>query len=359
LAVILAKLNKKEGLMENMSDFKKKYYQSLIDEEKQKLLDNKDLINSFKKFVSQYNVELKDKDFRYFNSVGIVATYPNLITYFHNQLIPDKEGLMDFDLLSEIYEKKRFAKGYLYAEKYMLMANSYFRRGFYYPNCFEPRFIELYWNLKLPNSKLFISLDLNRVRINVDNSMLLEYDTWYGAKFNKIISEIKDDVVKLRPPLDLDDFDISFFFSDSYALDIKWYTKDNIKTFQAEEFKTENIKVEKDGIEYFPVRYVHAEFDLNENYFRHFDGAIHFYTESEYLRRRDSDFNYNSKSNSHIKTKSEKLFKINGEIDIETWIEYTSHFFSKNSLVFEYFEGKYPDHIIEFLEKTKEINKKE
>ena len=145
---------------------------------------------------------------------------------------------------------------------------------------------------------------------------------------------------------------ISFFFSDSYALDIKWYTKDNIKVFQAEEFKTEKIKVEKDGIEYFPVRYVHAEFDLDKNYFRHFDGAIHYYTENEYLSRRDSDFNYNSKTESHIKTKSEKLFKINGEISIETWIEYTSHFFSKNSLAYEYFEGKYPKHIIELLEKV-------
>ena len=33
-----------------------------------------------------------------------------------------------------------------------------------------------------------------------------------------------------------------------------------------------------------------------KNYFRHFDGAIHFYTENEYLSRRDSDFNYNSKT---------------------------------------------------------------
>lgn len=345
--------------MKKMSDFKKKYFQHLLDEEKQKLVENKDTIESFKNFVSQYNIELKDEDFRYFNNVGIVATYPNLITNFNDLLIPDKEGLMDFDLLSQNFEKKRFAKGYLYGQNFMLMANSYFRRGFNYPNSFEPRFIELYWNLNLANSKLFISLDLNRVRINVDNSMVLEYDTWYGANFNKEINKIKDDVVKLRPPLDLDDFDISFFFADSYALDIKWYTKERIKTFQAEEFKTEKIKIEKDGVEYFPVRYIHAEFDLDKNHFRHFDGAIHFYTESEYYRRRDSDFNYNAKSSSHIKTKSEKLFKINGEISIETWIEYTSHFFSKNSLVFEYFEGKYPKHIIEFLEKTKELKNKE
>ncbi|HQZ24730.1 MAG TPA: hypothetical protein PLD18_05470 [Flavobacterium sp.] len=342
-----------------MSDFKKKYYQSIIDEEIRQLSENKGLIDSFKKFVSKYDIKLEDENFRYYETIGIIATYPNLITNFNSSLIPDKEGLMDLNLLSEIFEKKRFANGYLFSEKFMLMANSYFRRGFHYSNNFEPRFIEFYWNLNLPNSKTYISLDLDRVRINVDNSMCLERDTWYGAKFNKTIKNIKDDVVKLRPPLDLDDFDISFFFSDSYAFDIKWYTKDNIKTFQAEEFKTEKIKIEKDGIKYFPVRYIHAEFDLDKNHFRHFDGAIHFYTESEYLSRRDSDFNYNSKTDSHIKTKSKKLFKINGEISIETWIEYTSHFFSKNSLVFEYFEGNYPKHIINFLEKVNEIKAKQ
>ena len=341
--------------MENISDLKKKYLQNLIDQEKQKLLENKDIIESFKEFVSRYNIELSDENFRYFNSVGIVATYPNLILNLNDLLIPDKEGLLDFDLLCNNFEKKGFAKGYLYGQNYVLMANSYFRRGFHYPNSFEPRFIELYWNLDLENSKSFISLDLNRVRVNVDNSMLLELDTWYGAKFSMEICKIKDDVVKLRPPLDLDDLDISFFFADLYALDIKWYTQDRIKTFQAEEFKTDKIKIEKDGVEYFPVRYIHAEFDLDKNHFRHFDGAIHFYTKSEYYRRRDSDFNYNSKSSLHIKTKSEKLFKINGKISIEIWIEYTSHFFSKNSLVFEYFAGNYPKHIIEFLEKTKEL----
>jgi hypothetical protein len=340
--------------MENMSDFKKRYYQSLIEEEKQQLSKNKDLIDSFKDFASQYSIQLKDENFRYFDTIGIVATYPNLITHFDSSLIPDKEGLMDFDLLSETFEKRRFAKGYLYSEKFMLMANSYFRRGYHYGNSFEPRFVELFWELKLTNSKTYISLDLDRLRINVDSSMHMEFDTWYGAKFNRNIKDVKDDIVKLRPPLYLDDFDLSFFFGDTYSLDIKWYSANGIKTFQAEEFKTEKIKIEKDGVEYYPVKYIHAEFDLDKNYFRHFDGAIHFYTENEYVNRKDSDFNYNSKAESLIKTKSEKLFKINGKISVETWIEYTSHFFSKNPLVFEYFEGNYPKHIVDFLEKLNE-----
>jgi hypothetical protein len=43
------------------------------------------------------------------------------------------------------------------------------------------------------------------------------------------------------------------------------YTKgvNAIYLFQAEEFKIYEIKILKDGIEYFPVRYIHAEYDLN------------------------------------------------------------------------------------------------
>lgn len=38
---------------------------------------------------------------------------------------------------------------------------------------------------------------------------------------------------------------------------------------------------------------------------------------------------------------------------VETWIEFSSHFLTGNPLVFEYFEGKYPDYINEMLEKVR------
>jgi len=107
---------------------------------------------------------------------------------------------------------------------------------------------------------------------------------------------------------------------------------------------------------YFPVRYIHAEFDMNTNTFRHFDGAFHFYTEQEYYQRRDSDLNYNKKEYSQIKSRSKKLFKINGQISTETFVDLTSHFFSKNPLIYEYFTDQYPQHINEILEKIRNNN---
>lgn len=339
--------------MRELTEFQKQYQQCLIDEEKEELAKHAEQIIAFKKFMSQLGIFLQDENFKYYQTTGIVASYPNIISFLSPNLLPDKEGLLDFKNLCSHFELKDYMNGYLYSDNFMLLASSYFRRGFHHLNNYAPRFVELFWNFHDKNIDSYISLDKDRVRINVDNQMYMELDTWYGAQFKNRIETIADGVVKVRPPLDLDESYISFFFANAYSLDIKWSTKNGIKSFQAEEFKTDKIKTIKDNKEYYPVRYIHAEFDVEQGNFRHFDGAIHFYTADEYFARRDSDFNYNFKNLSQIKTYSEKLFKMNGVVKKETWIEFTSHFFTGNPLIFEYFEGQFPDHIQEMIEKVK------
>ena len=339
--------------MEELTDFQKEYIRMLKEEEREELSKHAATISSFKSFMANKGVELTDQNFNFYPPIGITVSYPNIVNFLHDSLVNDKEELMNFNDLCQNFTKKRFVDGYLYDNNFMLMANTYFRRGFHKINNYTPRFIELFWNYHDANVDTYISIDMDRVRVNVDDSIYMERDTWYGAQFNKQISSITDGIVKLRPPMDIEHRHISFFFNDAYSLDIKWTTKDGIKNFQAEEFKTNEIKIEKNGIEYYPVRYLHAEYDLTEGYFRHFDGAIHFYTEIEYYQRRDSDFNYNSKNRDHIKTLSQKLFKMNGIVDVDTWINFSSHFLTGNPLVFEYFEGKYPEHINDMLEKVR------
>jgi hypothetical protein len=344
--------------MDTPQDIQKRYMQHQIDEEKRELAENAELINSFKQICAAKGVSLSDSNFTYIQSIGIVASFPNLVGVLCSDFSKDKEDLIDFKFLSNRFEKRPFASGFLYADNFMLMAHPNFRRG-HHPNAnFSPRFIDLFWVFNKPEIDSYISIDYNRVRINVDNRMYMEADTWYGAAFNKEIGSIKDDTVKLRPPSDIEDFIVSFCFADAYSLDVKWETKNGIKSFQSEEFKTESQTIKKDGEVYHPVRYVHAEFDLEKNHFRHFDGAIHFYTSEEYFARRDSDFNYNSKNDVKIKTRSEKLFKMNGNINVDTWIEFTSHFHTGNPLVIEYFEGKYPDNIQEMLQAVRKNKEK-
>lgn len=332
------------------------YKKQQIEEQKAMLSQNSALIDDFKTYCKKFGIELSDNNFKYIQTIGIVAEYPDIIYKLNKALKQDKEGLIDFKTLNEQFEIKRFASGYLYSEKYMAMAHRFFRRGHNEYSNFSPRFAEIFWSFKHDEKEKHIALDSNKVRINVDDSMYMELDTWYGAKFQETITNIEDGIVKLRPPLDLEPLHIEFFFGSTYSLDIKWYSKGKIKVFQSEEFKTEKVKIELNGMEYYPVKYVHSEFNVQTGVFRHFDGAIHLYTADEYYQRRDSDFNHDQKSESLIKTKSKKLFKLNGKIEIKDWVNLTSHFMTGNPLIFEYFEGKLPDRIIEVISKLRENN---
>jgi len=341
--------------MNNENDMLKRYQQQQLEVRMEELTKNAALIQSFIDYCDNKQIKLTTDNFDYVQTIGIVAKYPNIVHLLNDKISKDKEEeLIEVSVLDKEFKKERFASGYYYSDKYMVMAHPYFRRGHYEDNNFAPRFIDIFWGYNIDNIQKYIAIDSDRVRINVDNRMYMEFDTWYGAKFKNTISDIEDGIVKFRPPLQLESFYTDFLFGGTYSLDIKWASKDGIKIFQAEEFKTEDRKIGKNGNEYYPVKYLHAEFDTNTGTFRHFDGAIHFYTEEEYYQRRDSDFNYNSKNRSQLKTLSQKLFKVNGQVTIDDWIELTSHYLTGNPLVFEYFEGKLPERITEMINKMTE-----
>ena len=328
---------------------REEYLKQLRDEEAIELVKNSDLIENFKSFIDNKSI-LPEMVFHYERPIGIVAEYNNIIGQLTSEIEQDKEGLFSWRELQSFFERKRFMSGFLSNDEYMIMAHKYFRRGYSKSNNYAPNFIDIFWGLNDENIDAYIALDINRVRINVDNGFYMERDRWFGADFNNNIRQIDDGVLKFRPPVNLDDTMIEMFFSSVYALDIMWYTtSDNIKVFQAEEFKVESYLIEKDSVIYHPVRYIHAEYDIENNSFRHFDGAIELYTSDEYFARRDKNFNHKAKGTEQIKPNSIKLFKLNGKIDVDLWIEFISHFLSGNPLVMEYFSGEYPQHIKEAL----------
>jgi hypothetical protein len=347
--------------MDNETEIKKLYRQRQLEERMEALTKNSTLIQSFIEYCDKRQIRLTEDNFDYIRTIGIVAKYPNIVHLLNNKIQKDKEELVEVSVLDKEFHKEGFATGYYYySDKYMVMVHPYFRRGYYENNNFAPHFVAIFGGYSADSIQKYIAIDSDRVRINVNNSMYMEFDTWYGAKFKNTISDIEDGIVKLRPPLQLESFHTDFLFGGTYSLDIKWASKGGIKTFQAEEFKVEDHKIEKNGEEYFPVKYLHAEFDTNAGTFRHFDGAIHFYTEEEYFLRRDSDFNYNNKNDLKVKTLSQKLFKVNGQVSVDKWIELTSHYLQGDPLIFEYFEGKLPANVIEVLDRiaTKEKDDK-
>ncbi|MDD3803178.1 MAG: hypothetical protein PHW02_02175 [bacterium] len=331
--------------MDELEKIQKEFENIWREEEKAMIEKNEDLIESFINFAKKKNIILNKTNFSYLHTIGIFAKYENLVELLDPTLARDKEGLVNF---KDLYQKNMYSKklpGFMGNEKFIIMANSNFRRNYYENNNFAPKFIEQFWRDGHKGYDAFISLDYNRVRINVDLYPYIEKDTWFGPKFKKDISEITDGPVKIRPTMKYDKKIVNYAYNNSYGLNVYWKTREGIKIFEAEDFKNETEYINRNGIELYPSRYVHAEYDLASKEFRHLDGAYHFYTKEEYMIRRDSTIDHNKKSEIKIKGLSEKMFKFNGKISVETFLEFTGQFYVNNPLILEYFEGDIPEFV--------------
>lgn len=308
-------------------------------------------ISNFTAFAATKGIQLPFSAFEYVETIGVVAKAPGIARALSELGPTERDGLYLYADIAERLPPSQFSEGLFVAHDYIVMAHPCFRRQMDLHANWAPRFIDLFWAFDVPGVKKYIAIDEDRVRINVDGTGYFEADTWFGAPFDEDIRKIRPGTVKLRPPLDLEPSYVEFLFANAYCLDIKWSETDGIKTFQSLEMKTDRVQIELEGQKYFPARYMHAEYDMAANCFRHFDGAIQLYSEDEYLQRRDSDFNMTAKSAEHIKARSKKVFKFNGPLTTAIWVEFCCHFYTANPLTFEYFTGSYPEHTADTLQR--------
>ena len=79
-------------------------------------------------------------------------------------------------------------------------------------------------------------------------------------------------------------------------------------------------------------RYVHAERDIARGVLRHFDGAVKVYRKEDYTERVGTHIP--GALRSFVKP---KLFRIDGDIAVEEWIDLVCLFMKSNEMVVEYF----------------------
>ncbi len=343
---------------EDPSEFIREYQEQLQKERQEKINENIVRINEFFTECESKNISVCLDNINHTNSSGVTAEREDLLIKYFQQIELDKEGLVSWNYLKEKGSLHPTQAGFVKFENCYVMASKYFRRNYSSEDSYLPNFIELFWSMNDPEIDAYISLDTDILRIDSAVSSYMERDVWFGAPFKISISEISDGIAKLVPTPGLDEFMYSWFFNDVEDVDIAWSTKDKIKTFQCYEFKSDKVTVNIGNVTYHPVRYIHAEYDCEKMCFRHFDGAIQLYTVEEYIDRAGSDFNYNKKNDNQIKAMSMKLFKLNGSISVDIWVEYCCHFFSGNPLVYEYYSGEYPEHVKEAIERFKEAHNK-
>jgi hypothetical protein len=272
------------GLMSEQSDgdFIADYLKARKEEEKRELDASAKRLSEFADFAQTKGVHLTRESFSYTPVTGLLASSPGIVSRLLHGFRTERDGLYSFSGLMNNVACHPFQGGLFRADQFILLAHPHFRRGYHGLNNYAPLFVDLFWKFNEPRVSRFIALDEDRVRVNLDNRMYMELDTWYGAPFSSRVEDIPSGVSKLRPPLDIDPCYISTFFGGAYCLDVKWSRDGSIKTFQALELKDETVKMDINGEDFHPARYVHAEFDMTTGVLRHFDGAMQYYSQPEY-----------------------------------------------------------------------------
>ena len=253
------------------------------------------------------------------NQSIVLQTYPEIRDYL------DKDGL--------VYISDRFTllEGGIAYKDHILHYHQLLREGYSAnPNYdFLRRFSRYYAQTKDTN-QFRIAIDHQRLMPKNYYTSFLQKDAWFGPRFDK--AKIDDPnaiglTVQLRVKPSI--FDLS-----SYGLhrtEFYWTHRRGIKSFEIEEISSDDSTFDS----YYFDRYIHSERDIERRILRHFDGAVKAYPVDSYRQRLCSKIPREPKCNAKI-----KLFRIDGNIDLNVWMDLLAHFYKGNEMIIEYFDPK-------------------
>lgn len=233
----------------------------------------------------------------------------------------DDDGLLHIDGTFQLFD------GGIEYKDHILHYHQFLRRGYTSnPNFdFLGRFLSCYMKTRDAN-QFRIAIDHHRLMPKEFYRHIVEMDRWFGPEFDRnlvdnpnavgltIVKRVKPSIFDLANDLDRTEF--------------YWSRRDAVKTFEVEEVSSEGYTFGP----YYVNRYAHSERDIERKSLRHFDGAVKVYLQDSYANRLVSQMPTEFKSHKRI-----KLFRIDGDIDLEEWIELLAHFYKANEMIIEYF----------------------
>lgn len=243
------------------------------------------------------------------------------------KIYPELEKKLDRDGLLHVDDDLKLLDGGIIYRNHILHYHQFLRRGFTSnPNFdFTGRFLSYYHRTRTIN-KFRIAIDHRRIMTKENYQQIVELDTWYGPPFDPsklddpnavgltIVKRNRDSLFQQTNRLDRTEF--------------FWSYRDGIKTFEAEEVSDVDFNFEG----FYLNRYVHSERDVQNQVLRHLDGAVKVYLPENYETR----FNSNMPDEERCYVKP-KLFRVDGNIAVDDWINIISFFFKSNEMIIEYF----------------------
>jgi len=286
-----------------------------------------------KDYIDEFKTHLKDNfstEGRFIHKGCVAYNLPNITDKIFPELFADvdKSGLV---FLDDILVDFEYAGSGIFKSKtsdFCVFCHQFFKRNLSLINNYNTYFIDEFIRLNSNKEiKLRIAIDHNLIGLSKTYTGVLEFDYWWGPKFNDDISSLPDQVTRYECNEEQE------FYNNILGTEFWWKTDENEKTLEIEEIR-EKPSLGIDDSSY-GCRYIHSIYDNEKKEFNHFDGAVRMYTEDQIINRWETNINKAEKNTDYT-----KLFRIDGKLELADWKKLCILYYKGNPLLFEYFGAK-------------------
>ncbi len=273
---------------------------------------------------------LKDnisQNYKYLIAGTLAIVDKNIVESLFQNLIElkDKSGLINIQDLKKDFTYKYHGVFIHNTLPLCLYSHSYFRKSLSRYNNFHHLFLDEFMSHHSDeNITLKIALDWDIIGYAPTFSQTLEFEYWFGPKYNNDIDKINHGLTVHN----CNDFEKKYH--EISSTEFYWKNNEHLKEFELEELRENNTPTIKD---FFGCRYIHSIFDTKKKIFIHFDGAIRGYSSDLYFERIDQKMTDFGRKSDYT-----KLFRIDGALDLKDWKNLITKYMQGNPLIYEYFE---------------------
>lgn len=237
----------------------------------------------------------------------------------------DKDNLLPLPVLLEEFTYRSQGVFIHKTKPLCVYVHPFFRRSLSRHNNFHFIFLdELMSHAANPKVTVRVAIDWDMIGYAPSYLEAQELEYWYGPKYN-------DDITAIIPGLARhQSSEPERNFYGISATEFYWkISKEKKYEFELEELKEEQAPLLPDT---YACRYIHSIYNVADESFEHFDGAVRSYDGELYLERigkKMTEFGRRSQYS--------KLFRIDGRLKLGDWKSLSTNYMQGNPLIYEYF----------------------
>lgn len=279
---------------------------------------------AFSKELDKFN--LSNSNGKFFCN-GLVMYGYSGITEKAFPMLKEKKDSNGLILLKDIIKDFDYKGQGIFANKesdLSILLHPYFRKSFSRYNNFNFEFLDVLFKQFPANQTIRIKIDDDFIGYSPSFIRNMEFEYWFGPKYDDDISKIPQGVTCYSSSQEEN------LYNQVKKTEFVWQDKKGKYQFEMEEVCDVDAPTLEN--EPFACRYMHSIYDSNTNTFEHFDGAIRQYNLDSICERIEKPINQMGHDAMYT-----KIFRLDGNIPLETWKILITNYLKNNYDVYRYF----------------------